>query len=131
MCLCTKLKEGTEIPRGDKTGPQGQGSKTGRVAGYCAGYTVPGYMNPIRGYGRGLCRGRGRGFGRGFGRGYRRYLMIEQPTSSKNEIDDLKRYEKDLESDKNFLEQEIGHVRTRIEQLKTNRKTNLDEVDST
>ena len=36
---------------------------TGRAAGYCAGYPVPGYMNPIpgRGYwGRGAGGGRGR-----------------------------------------------------------------------
>jgi hypothetical protein len=45
---------------------------TGRAAGFCAGYGVPGYMNPIggRGYwgwGRRRGGGRGRGFGRGFG----------------------------------------------------------------
>ena len=42
------------MPKGDKTGPQGLGSKTGRAAGYCAGYSVPGYMNSIRGCGRGF-----------------------------------------------------------------------------
>ena len=59
---------------GDRTGPMGMGPMTGRAAGYCAGYNVPGYMNPIPGrggfgYGRGFGRGhgRGRGFGRGFG----------------------------------------------------------------
>jgi hypothetical protein len=45
---------------------------TGRAAGFCAGYPVPGFMNPVggRGYwgwGRGRGGGRGRGFGRGFG----------------------------------------------------------------
>jgi hypothetical protein len=43
---------------------------TGRAAGYCAGYPVPGFMNPVggRGYwGWGRGGGRGRGFGRGFG----------------------------------------------------------------
>jgi len=62
------------MPGGDRTGPAGLGPMTGRAAGYCAGYSVPGYMNPVygrggfgygRGFGRGL--GRGRGFGRGFG----------------------------------------------------------------
>ena len=55
------------MPRGDGTGPMGMGPMTGRAAGYCAGYPVPGYMNPIpgRGWGRGF--GRGRGFGGGFG----------------------------------------------------------------
>ena len=62
------------MPRGDGTGPSGMGPMTGRAAGYCAGYPVPGYMNPAggRGYrgagrGRGGGWGRGRGFGRGFG----------------------------------------------------------------
>ena len=58
------------MPRGDGTGPMGQGPMTGRVAGYCAGYGVPGYMNPyVGGRGPGYGFGRGRGFGRGFGRG--------------------------------------------------------------
>ncbi|MDD5063538.1 MAG: DUF5320 domain-containing protein [Phycisphaerae bacterium] len=58
------------MPRGDRTGPAGLGPMTGRAAGFCAGYQVPGFMNPLggRGYwGRGRGGGRGRGFGRGFG----------------------------------------------------------------
>ena len=38
---------------------------TGRAAGYCAGYSTPGYMNPYGGRGYGFGRGRGFGFGRG------------------------------------------------------------------
>ncbi len=34
------------MPLGDGTGPAGMGPMTGRAAGYCAGYPVPGYMNP-------------------------------------------------------------------------------------
>ena len=63
------------MPCGDGTGPLGQGPMTGRAAGYCAGFSVPGYMNPIPGadwggfgYGRGWGRGWGRGFGHGWGR---------------------------------------------------------------
>jgi hypothetical protein len=60
------------MPFGDGTGPVGQGPKTGRGAGYCAGNGMPGYANPVprRGFrGRG---GRGRGFaGRGGRRGWR------------------------------------------------------------
>ena len=55
------------MPGGDGTGPMGMGPMTGRAAGYCAGYPVPGYMNPIPGRGRGF--GFGRGWGRGRGRG--------------------------------------------------------------
>ena len=83
------------MPLGDGTGPAGMGPMTGRAFGYCAGYPVPGYMNPVANrsgfydagapavgpYGTGygmpyvgrvnswLRRGCGFGFGRGLGRG--------------------------------------------------------------
>ncbi|MGB6837179.1 MAG: DUF5320 domain-containing protein [Dehalococcoidia bacterium] len=85
------------MPRGDRTGPVGLGPMTGRAAGYCGGYGMPGFMNPyggraaVRGFPFGLGRGpgpgpygyvaapyafgpfgrwgRGFGFGRGGGRG--------------------------------------------------------------
>jgi hypothetical protein len=61
------------MPRGDGTGPMGMGSRTGRAAGLCAGFGVPGYSNPAPGRGLGMGFGRGRGFfgGRGGGRGWR------------------------------------------------------------
>ena len=53
------------MPRGDGTGPGGMGPMTGRAAGYCAGYAVPGYMNSIGGRGFGAFGGgRGGGWGR-------------------------------------------------------------------
>lgn len=55
------------MPRGDRTGPSGMGSRTGRAAGLCSGYALPGFMNMA--FGRGYGRGFGSGFGRGFGRG--------------------------------------------------------------
>ena len=56
------------MPGGDGTGPMGLGPMTGRAAGYCAGFGMPGFMNPIPG--RGF--GGGGGFGRrGGGRGWR------------------------------------------------------------
>jgi hypothetical protein len=63
------------MPRGDGTGPAGMGPMTGRAAGFCAGYPVPGFMNPVGGRGY---WGRGRGFwgrggGRGGGRGWRNW----------------------------------------------------------
>ena len=49
------------MPGGDRTGPAGMGPMTGRAAGHCAGYPVPGFANvPGR-----------RGFGGGGGRGGR------------------------------------------------------------
>jgi len=53
------------MPRGDGTGPMGMGPMTGRATGYCAGYPVPGYANPIP--------GRRSWFGRGGGRGRRHW----------------------------------------------------------
>jgi len=68
------------MPGGDRTGPMGAGPRTGRAAGFCAGYDVPGYMNPYGMYGGGWGgggwggggwgRGRGRGRGMGWGRGW-------------------------------------------------------------
>lgn len=57
------------MPFGDGTGPAGWGPMTGRAAGFCAGYPVPGYMNPGPAFG---FWGRGRGFG-GRGRGWRHW----------------------------------------------------------
>jgi len=41
------------------------GPMTGRAAGYCAGFAVPGFTNPVAGLGAGF------GFGRGLGLGFR------------------------------------------------------------
>jgi len=57
------------MPGGDRTGPLGMGPMTGRAAGYCAGYNVPGYMNSAGGRGMAMRHGRFYGGGGGFGRG--------------------------------------------------------------
>lgn len=56
------------MPSGDRTGPVGQGPRTGRSLGLCSGYDSPGFT---KGFGSGMGRGfgSGRGFGRGFGLG--------------------------------------------------------------
>ena len=59
------------MPRGDATGPRGLGPMTGRAAGYCAGFPVPGYANPVPG--RGFVPWFGPGLGRGGGRGWRHW----------------------------------------------------------
>lgn len=59
------------MPGGNGTGPMGLGPKTGRAAGFCAGFSVPGYMNPMRGMGFGFGAGRGgRPYGGGRGRAW-------------------------------------------------------------
>jgi hypothetical protein len=128
------------MPRGDRTGPWGAGPMTGRAAGYCAGYPVPGYMNPAYGYGRGFGRGWGRGFGRGFGRGWGRgfgrgwyaysppvvvhpaypqaYPAVTQKQSQEQEVAALENYQKELVAEKADLEKEMGDLKARIEELK-------------
>lgn len=89
------------MPWGDATGPWGMGPMTGRAAGYCAGYPIPGAMNLMPGrtykgdfawggpylagyYGPGRPFGLGRGgfyrgwrcFGRGRGRGHGRFARF-------------------------------------------------------
>ena len=108
---------------------------TGRGAGYCAGYAVPGYVNPVGGYGRGGGRGRGRGFGRGWRGGFGRGRFVypapvvqpvqipvtqpaPQPQSPKQEIAALENYQKNLQAEKSDLDQEMGGVKARIEELK-------------
>ena len=66
------------MPGGDGTGPGSMGPMTGRAAGYCAGYPVPGFMNHIGGR-LGLGLGRGRGMGMGMGRGMGRRPFYGMP----------------------------------------------------
>lgn len=68
------------MPFGDETGPAGMGPMTGRAAGFCAGYDVPGYLNPVPGRRFGGGRGMGRRRGMERGRGWRHgYYATRQP----------------------------------------------------
>jgi len=103
------------MPGGDRTGPVGRGSMTGRAAGFCAGFSDPGYSNSdsARGFGRGL----GRGFGRGFW-GRRMFWRGSNPTYQENFPTQSKDEEKSyLENMVKGLEEEIKDIRGRIKQL--------------
>ncbi len=115
------------MPGGNRTGPRGAGPMSGKAAGYCAGYPVPGYANSLGGYGRG-----GRGWGRGHGRCWGRYWyayppnvtvqpiypQVIQPQAPEQEVASLENYQKDLAADKADLEKEMDDVKTRIDELK-------------
>lgn len=61
-----------KMPKGDKTGPEGNGPKTGRKQGLCSGNDKPGFEStevPRQGMGRGLKDGNGQGPKNGNGRG--------------------------------------------------------------
>lgn len=115
------------MPRGDGTGPAGMGPMTGRAAGYCAGYPVPGYMNPIGG--RGYW---GWGRGRGGGRGWRHWFYetglpgwaraglgfaapVGPTVTAEQELAALKQQAE-------FLQNSLGQISERIEQLETESK---------
>jgi hypothetical protein len=61
------------MPRGDATGPEGRGPRTGRGAGYCAGFDAPGSVNPYPAPGFGM------GFGRGGGGRHHRFFATGLP----------------------------------------------------
>ncbi|MBN2350410.1 MAG: DUF5320 domain-containing protein [Bacteroidales bacterium] len=109
------------MPQGDRTGPMGQGSRTGRSLGFCSGYDAPGYANGFgggmnRGFGFGRGRGRGMGYGRGrnFGGafpGFFQGLPYSHSISKDDEVkmlkdqaESLKRCQKDIENRLSELE---------------------------
>jgi hypothetical protein len=114
---------------------------TGRAAGYCAGYSVPGYMNPRLGYGR--------GWGRGYGRGWRSFpspypytypISIQAPPqqyadptyaysptyptptaqSPEQELRAVEGYKNRLKAEQAALEREMNEIEKRIGELKAN-----------
>lgn len=103
------------MPRGDGTGPMGMGPMTGRGAGFCTGFAVPGYANPI-GYGFGF--GRGRGFRRMFyATGLPRWARFGAQNANEayfasdaDEKEFLKRQAK-------FLENQLDDVKKRLDEL--------------
>jgi hypothetical protein len=107
------------------------GPMTGRAAGFCAGYPVPGFMNPIggRGYwGWGRGGGRARGFGRGFGWAragygypaagypYAPYPAPLAPTiTAEQELADLKQQAE-------YFQDALDEIKGRMEQLEAENK---------
>jgi len=121
---------GQDMPAGNGKGPVGAGPMTGRGAGYCAGYSAPGYVNPVRGggsygYGRGAGGGgrrnqfnaaginfRGRGFCN-FQRWNQAGADYSRPEfSSENELRILKEQAE-------FIHSELASVNERIKQLES------------
>jgi hypothetical protein len=113
------------MPRGDRTGPQGMGPRSGRAAGFCAGFGMPGYANPAPG------RGFGMGFGRGHGRrnmfyatglpGWQRFggyaaplgcAMPYQKIDSETEKQALKSQAEALQSELDFIKKRLSEIET-------------------
>jgi hypothetical protein len=120
------------MPGGDRTGPMGMRAMTGRAAGYCAGFGMPGYANPVAGRGLGMGFGRGRGaWGRGFiggGRGRRNmfyatgltgwmrfggYAAPYQKPDPEMEEQALKNQAEALQSELDFIKKRLGEIETK------------------
>lgn len=116
------------MPRGDRTGPAGMGSMTGRARGFCAGYAAPGFVN-TGGWGAGRQRGFGRGIGRGFGRGwayagprYDAYPPIDPgygyaPSAFPGQAPSKEQELEMLESQAEGIESTLENIRKRISEL--------------
>ncbi|MFW5976610.1 MAG: DUF5320 domain-containing protein [Bacillota bacterium] len=102
------------MPWGDGTGPAGRGPRTGRAAGYCAGFNVPGYMNFK--FGRGGGRGGRRGLAtsvRPAVSGYSQSFAYNSGQAQKQELEYLKNVEKEIQK-------ELEAIKDRIKELEKN-----------
>jgi hypothetical protein len=104
----------------------GMGSMTGRVAGFCAGNNMPGYLNNVGGRGYGMNCGRRGGFGgRGGGFGRRnRFYTTGVPrragfggfaTSDQNTAPEVKKQA--LQNQADYLQNELDSIRKKLEEI--------------
>lgn len=96
------------MPRGDRTGPNGQGPMTGRRMGSCVGNNIPGLDSDSggrAGFGRGMRNGFFRSFKRGFGRGTGRNVAFKNQNLSSKEV--IERELNVLKSQMEYLESEL------------------------
>ena len=112
------------MPWGNGTGPTGAGPMTGRGAGYCAGYTMPGYANKIGRFG---AFGFGKGFG-GRGRGFRHWFYAKGlPGWMRFGFSSpFNQYSK--EDEKSFLKQQVEFLTKTIDDI-NRRLSELDKAE--
>ncbi len=94
---------------GDRTGPMGQGPRTGRALGYCSGYDDPGYTKGFGGMGRGRAFGRGFHFGWPF-RGNIPANLWAYTFSREDEINVLKSQKEELERMRKDIEKRLDDL---------------------
>ncbi len=105
------------MPRGDGSGPNGQGAMTGRGMGFCAGYVTPGYgQGQGRGMGLGMRRGfRGRGWGSNAWVNTAYAPMMQAPVNQVPTPEDEKAYLKDQAK---MMEEELKAIKQRLSEIK-------------
>ncbi len=116
------------MPRGDSTGPMGMGPMTGRQAGYCAGYNMPGFVNNAgrRGMGMGFGRGANLG-GRGGGlRRRNRFFATGVPGRALFGGPLTPFQQTDPETEKQALKSEAEYLQSEVEAI----KKRLDELNA-
>jgi hypothetical protein len=113
------------MPGGDRTGPMGMGSMTGRGAGYCSGSGAPGYATPRPGRGYGMSGGRGRGMGGG--RGWRNMYyatgqsgwMRSGPYAAPYQNPDPEIEKQTLKKQADALQSRLNQIQKRLEEIET------------
>ena len=99
------------MPRGDRTGPLGEGPLTGRGAGYCAGHGASGYAN-----GTGAGRGPGAGGRCGGGHGHRnRFYATGVPFSTYGAAPAAAAFTGDARQELSLLKSEADRLRATLE----------------
>jgi len=115
------------MPRGDGTGPGGMGPMTGRAAGYCAGYSVPGYMNPAGGR-MGMGWGRGWGRGRGWAQPYAAPVSPVAPVqpAAYGMYTGAPAYAYSKEQEKDMLQNQVKAMEEQMEAI----RKRIEEIDA-
>jgi len=107
------------MPMGDGTGPAGMGPMTGRAAGYCAGYQVPGFANPYGGRYLGIGRRggyRNRFYATGLP-GWYRYGMGLPAWGGVASVTPEEET-KILKNQSDMLKKQLDNIQSRMEELK-------------
>ena len=113
------------MPGGDRTGPRGLGSMTGRGAGYCAGFRMPGFAGNLFGRGAGMGAGRAGVCGGGWGwrnwfhatglPGWMRFGGYAAPYANP----DPGREKQALNNQAETLQKDLDSIRKRLEEMET------------
>ena len=104
------------MPREDGTGPLGQGPRSGRATGFCAGYGEPGYASSPR---PGWWQGR---FGGGAGFAHRRWFRASgltfRPGGRYPAVADSTQTEVDLlKGEADRMQSALADIQRRLEEL--------------
>jgi len=110
------------MPRGDGTGPTGMVRMTGRAAGHCAGFAVPGFMNHGVGFGR---SGGGRGFGGGgcgrrnrfYATGLPGWVRAGWPAAAPVAAPSKEAQARALRQQAEFLEESLAEIKQRLTEI--------------